>query len=167
MLYIQICHQVKLLRLLALLGAGDKAGSDNMYAVVGDVMRRANTGHTIGNAIVYECVRTITAIYPNPVLLQSGVLPPLPYLPYSVLYLPAESNDSLSAPACQTAFMATVIRLINVQPRRRLLPSSSPAATTSSMWALTHSPASCASTQSMRPSTSWRSSTAWRILMTR
>lgn len=43
-----------------------------MYAVVGDAMRRANTGHTIGNAIVFECVRTIAAIFPNPGLLQSG-----------------------------------------------------------------------------------------------
>ncbi len=43
-----------------------------MYTVVGDAMRRANTGHTIGNAIVYECVRTIAAIFPNPALLQSG-----------------------------------------------------------------------------------------------
>ena len=64
--------QIKLLRILGLLGAADKAASDNMYAVIADSMRRANTGHTIGNAIVYEAVRAITAIYPNPALLQSG-----------------------------------------------------------------------------------------------
>ena len=64
--------QIKLLKTLALLGAGDKAASENMYAVVGDAMRRANTGHTIGNAIEFECVRTIAAIFPNPGLLQSG-----------------------------------------------------------------------------------------------
>lgn len=66
--------QIKLLRILALLGVSDKAASDNMYAVVAEAMRKGNTGHTIGNAIVYEAVRTITNIYPNPGLLQSGEL---------------------------------------------------------------------------------------------
>lgn len=64
--------QIKLLKILARLGAGDKGASDNMYAVLGDALRKANTGHTISNAIVAECVRTITAIYPNPALLQAG-----------------------------------------------------------------------------------------------
>lgn len=64
--------QIKLLKILACLGAGDKNSSDNMYAVLGDTLRKANTGHTISNAIVAECVRTITAIYPNPGLLQAG-----------------------------------------------------------------------------------------------
>eukprot|EP00891_Asterochloris_glomerata_P002814 jgi/Astpho2/2814/fgenesh1_pm.00050_%23_25_t len=64
--------QVKLLRILGMLGASDKPASDNMYAVVAEAMRKGNTGHTIGNAIVYEAVRTITAIYPNPSLLQSA-----------------------------------------------------------------------------------------------
>ena len=66
--------QIKLLKILARLGAGDKGASDNMYAVLGDALRKANTGHTISNAIVAECVRTITAIYPNPALLQAGEL---------------------------------------------------------------------------------------------
>lgn len=70
--------QIKLLRLLALLGAGDKAASDNMYAIIGETLRRANTGHTIGNAIIYECVRTITTIYPNPVLLHAGAQAAVP-----------------------------------------------------------------------------------------
>ncbi|CAK0784933.1 hypothetical protein CVIRNUC_008138 [Coccomyxa viridis] len=64
--------QIKLLKILARLGAGDKGASDNMYAVLGDALRKANTGHTISNAIVAECVRTITAIYPNPALLQAA-----------------------------------------------------------------------------------------------
>ncbi|CAL8463047.1 g2581 [Coccomyxa elongata] len=64
--------QIKLLKILSYLGAGDKTASDNMYAILGDILRRANTGHTIGNAIVAESVRTITAIYPNPALLQAA-----------------------------------------------------------------------------------------------
>lgn len=61
-----------LLKILALLGAGDKQNSENMYHCIADCLRRANTGHTIGNAVIYEAVRTITDIYPNAVLLQTG-----------------------------------------------------------------------------------------------
>ena len=65
--------QVKLLKLLALLGAGDQGASENMYQVVAVTMREgAKHGNTIGNALVYEAVRTVTAIYPNPTLLQQG-----------------------------------------------------------------------------------------------
>ena len=64
--------QIKLLRILAIMGAGDRSASENMYAVIDEAMHKANTGHTIGNAIIYECVRTVTAIYPNPGLLESG-----------------------------------------------------------------------------------------------
>ena len=66
--------QIKLLRILGHLGVSDKQASDNMYSIVADSMRKGNTGHTIGNAIVSEAVRTIANIYPNPVLLQSGML---------------------------------------------------------------------------------------------
>lgn len=64
--------QIKLLQILALLGVGDRAASENCYAVIAETMRRGNTGHTIGNAIVYECVRTIATIFPSPPLLQSA-----------------------------------------------------------------------------------------------
>lgn len=72
--------QIKLLRVLGHLGTSDKQASDNMYSVVAESMRRGNTGHTIGNAIVYEAVRTIASIYPNPALLQSGESHELPVL---------------------------------------------------------------------------------------
>lgn len=68
--------QIKLLQVLGLLGAGDRSASEHMYAVIADTMRRGNTGHTIGNAVVYECVRTISTIFPNPPLLQSGECAP-------------------------------------------------------------------------------------------
>ncbi|KAF6264582.1 ARM repeat-containing protein [Scenedesmus sp. NREL 46B-D3] len=66
--------QIKLLKLLRLLGTGDKAASDNMAAVVAATLRRAAAGgsHTIGHAIVYEAVRTVTDIYPNPQLLAAA-----------------------------------------------------------------------------------------------
>lgn len=68
--------QIKLLKLLAILGVGDQASSENMYQTVATAMREAaKHGNTIGNALVYEAVRTITAIYPNPTLLQSGKVP--------------------------------------------------------------------------------------------
>ncbi|GLC48271.1 hypothetical protein PLESTB_000077700 [Pleodorina starrii] len=64
--------QIKLLKIVAALGAGDRAASDNMATVLLQTLRRANTSHTIGSAIIYECVRTITTIYPNPQLLAAA-----------------------------------------------------------------------------------------------
>ncbi|GIL65486.1 hypothetical protein Vafri_19255 [Volvox africanus] len=64
--------QIKLLKILAALGAGDRAASENMAAVLHQTLRRASTSHTIGSAIIYECVRTITTIYPNPQLLAAA-----------------------------------------------------------------------------------------------
>ena len=53
--------QIKLLKILAKLGAGEKNASDNMAAVIGATLKKAAAGgHTIGNAIVFEAVRTIT-----------------------------------------------------------------------------------------------------------
>jgi hypothetical protein len=68
--------QIKLLKLLGLLGAGDQGAAENMYGVIGAAMQKAALhGNTIGNAIVYEAARAITHIYPNANLLQSGACP--------------------------------------------------------------------------------------------
>jgi AP-4 complex subunit epsilon-1 len=64
--------QLKLLRILAVLGRADQAASEQMYEVLLDVMRRADTGINVGYAIIYESVRTVTTIYPNNTLLDAA-----------------------------------------------------------------------------------------------
>jgi AP-4 complex subunit epsilon-1 len=64
--------QMNLLRILALLGRGDQAASEGMYEVLVDAMKRADTGINVGYAIVYECVKTITTIYPNTMLMDAA-----------------------------------------------------------------------------------------------
>eukprot|EP00762_Andalucia_godoyi_P004031 ANDGO_05635.mRNA.1 AP-4 complex subunit epsilon len=57
--------QMRLLRTLALLGADDQTASRQMYEVLAEVLQRADSGTTIGYAVVFECVRTVTSIYPD------------------------------------------------------------------------------------------------------
>ncbi|GJP56805.1 hypothetical protein CLOM_g15852 [Closterium sp. NIES-68] len=77
--------QIKLLKLLALLGANNSTASEPMYPVIADVIRRISesqpkagtTGRrddsqvTAGNAILYEAIRTVAAIHPSDALLSS------------------------------------------------------------------------------------------------
>ena len=65
--------QLKLLRILACLGRADQAASEQIYEVLLDVMRKAaEPAVNIGYAIVYECVRTVTSVYPNAALLDAA-----------------------------------------------------------------------------------------------
>ncbi|KAG2763240.1 AP-4 complex subunit epsilon [Phytophthora cactorum] len=64
--------QIRLLKILALLGQADQQTSEGMYEVLHDVMRRADTGINVGYAIIYECVQTVTTIYPNSTLLDAA-----------------------------------------------------------------------------------------------
>ncbi|MCD9639847.1 hypothetical protein HAX54_024593 [Datura stramonium] len=64
--------QIKLLKILALLGNGDKKASEQMYTIVGDIMRKTDSSSNIGNAILYECICCVSSIHPNPKVLESA-----------------------------------------------------------------------------------------------
>ena len=65
--------QIKLLEILGFLGADDKTASEQMYEILGDVMRRADDiGINAGYAIVYQCLLSVSKIYPNPALIESS-----------------------------------------------------------------------------------------------
>lgn len=66
--------QLKLLQVLALLGQGDKRVSEGMYEILHEVMKRADIGINVGYAIVYECVRTVTTIYPESSLIEDAAM---------------------------------------------------------------------------------------------
>ncbi|KAM1049162.1 hypothetical protein ACFX2C_028290 [Malus domestica] len=64
--------QIRLLKILALLGSGDKQSSESMYMVVGDIFRKSESTSNIGNAVLYECICCVSSIYPNPKLLEQA-----------------------------------------------------------------------------------------------
>ncbi|CAI8050732.1 AP-4 complex subunit epsilon-1 [Geodia barretti] len=57
--------QMRLLRILALLGADDLRTSEKIYPVVERVIGSAECNSDIGQAISYECIKTVATIYPN------------------------------------------------------------------------------------------------------
>ena len=64
--------QMKIIRILAILGKNDANASNGMYEMLGETMKKADVGINAGYAVVYECVRTITSIYPNSTLLDAA-----------------------------------------------------------------------------------------------
>ncbi|KAL2901088.1 AP-4 complex subunit epsilon [Bienertia sinuspersici] len=64
--------QIRLLKILALLGSGDKHASEQMYTVLGDLIRKADASSNIGNAVLYESVCCASAIHPNAKLLEAA-----------------------------------------------------------------------------------------------
>ena len=65
--------QTQILHILGILGENDKRASEQMYEILSEVMRRADdTGVNAGYAIVYQCLKTITRIYPNPGLIENA-----------------------------------------------------------------------------------------------
>jgi AP-4 complex subunit epsilon-1 len=64
--------QIRLVRILSLLGQGDAASSSGMYEILFETMKKADVGINAGYAIVYECIKCITKIYPNTKLLDAA-----------------------------------------------------------------------------------------------
>ncbi|CAI9772294.1 unnamed protein product [Fraxinus pennsylvanica] len=64
--------QIKLLKILGLLGNGDKKASEHMYTIVGDMMRKFDSTSNIGNAVLYECICCVSSIHPNPKVLEAA-----------------------------------------------------------------------------------------------
>lgn len=64
--------QIKLLKILALLGSGDKQASGHMYTVLGDIFRKCESSSNIGNAVLYQCICCVSSIYPNPKSLDAA-----------------------------------------------------------------------------------------------
>ena len=64
--------QIKILQMLAILAKNDKKRSEHIYEVLLDVLKRADIGIPVGNAVVYECIRTATSLFPNNPLLEQS-----------------------------------------------------------------------------------------------
>jgi AP-4 complex subunit epsilon-1 len=64
--------QIRLVRILSLLGQADADASSGMYEILMDTMKKADVGINAGYAIVYECIKCLTKIYPNPQLLDAA-----------------------------------------------------------------------------------------------
>lgn len=57
---------MKILEILSYLGADDKTSSEQMYEILSQVLKKADdSGINIGYALVYQCLKTITLIFPS------------------------------------------------------------------------------------------------------
>jgi len=59
-------------RILGILGKADATASSGMYEILLDCMTKSDVGVNAGYSVVYECVKTIAIIYPNPKLLDAA-----------------------------------------------------------------------------------------------
>ena len=65
-------HLKQQVRILGIVGKADANASSGMYEILMDCMTKADVGVNAGYAVVYECVKTIATIYPNPKLLDAA-----------------------------------------------------------------------------------------------
>ena len=64
--------QIKLLKLLALLAADDAQATQKCVEVLGETLKRADTGLSIGHAVSFEVINTVTSIVPVPELIEAA-----------------------------------------------------------------------------------------------
>ena len=66
--------QIKMLQILSIIGQDDLNISKRIYEVLEVCLARANleVGQLIGKALIFECVRTISSIYPEPELIRKA-----------------------------------------------------------------------------------------------
>lgn len=65
--------QMKIVRILSVIGKNDMISSEGMYEILLDCLKKAEeSGINASNAIVYECILCITNIHPNTVLLDAA-----------------------------------------------------------------------------------------------
>ena len=63
--------QARILEIMGFLGADDMEQSEKMYETLGNVLKKADDmGINIGYALVYQCLKTITMIYPHQPLID-------------------------------------------------------------------------------------------------
>lgn len=89
--------QIKLLKILTLLGTGDKKASEQMYTIVGDIMRKCDSTSNIGNAILYECICCVSSLHPNPKLLEAAADAISKFLKVCILQLSLSDIFSLES----------------------------------------------------------------------
>lgn len=67
--------QAKILEILSYLGQKDEEQSKLMYEIITTVLKRSDdSASNVGYALVYQCLRTITRIYPSQELLDQATL---------------------------------------------------------------------------------------------
>ena len=77
--------QIRLMQVLQLLVAGDRDQSAHVYEMLTETARRADTGTSSGFAVLYECIRTATAMAPNTAVLDK-------LAPHIKTFLEGENN---------------------------------------------------------------------------